>query len=214
MDKRTLVKYIYAFTFGDGCITYPVKNKPHHKVQARLSVTHIVDNADYILWKKSILEELTNVHMYENVGRDGRRNTLTLHTNRHPLYTAVRERMYYHGRKTIDPHFLKHLDWEVLAIFYMDDGCYKNGTKEEAIYLSTNCFTYAEQEMFCFHLFKKFGLKFTINKHMGSYRLRLSSKDVDKFMQGVKPFILPSFQYKLSSECLAPEMGDDIVRPV
>jgi hypothetical protein len=214
VDKRTLHKYIYAFVAGDGNIHYPQKNKPHHKVQARMAISHTKDHEDYVLWKKEILENLTNVYLYEKEPVPPRKGLLTITTARHPIYTAVRERMYLSGRKTLDPHFLTYLDNEVLAIMYQDDGCLKVSEKERTVYFGTNAFTFAEQAMLAKAIHQKTGLHFTINKHMGNYRLRLSSKCFDDFFSCVGSHIMESFKdSKLPSPYVQPlDEGGDTVR--
>ena len=190
MDKKTLVKYISAFTFGDGCLYIP-----QGKVNARLTVVHIERNKDYLDWKADILSNFTNVwrrRVTTNVNPAVRFDTAS-----HPLYTQIKERMYICGRKVIDPHYLKLLDWEVMAILYQDDGCVaQRPGKENTVYISTNCFSLPEQDYFRKVIADKLGVMFNINKHMGSYRLRLRTKDFHKFLDGVRPYMLPSFEYK------------------
>jgi LAGLIDADG DNA endonuclease family len=211
MNNQQKYKYVYAMTFGDGCLSYPTKNKPHHKVQARFICNHVYKNEDYVDWKKGILENITTCYKYYIKGNDFRNDQINLTTARHPIFTDIKERMYKMGRKTVDPHFKAHLDWETLAIIYQDDGCYANKEKERTIYLSLNNYSWAEQKVFRDWCAELFNMHFTINKHMGNYRLRLASKCVDEFMIGVGKYILPSFQYKLDSE-VWPRKGDDIVR--
>lgn len=216
VDKRTLHKYIYAFVAGDGNIHYPQKNKPHHKVQARMTVGHTIDHEDYVLWKKDVLENLTSVSMWEKEAIPPRKGFLTITTGRHPVYSAIRERMYLNGRKTLDPHFMAYLDDEVLAILYQDDGCLKMSDKERTVYLGTNAFTFAEQAMLAKAIHQKIGLNFTINKHVGNYRLRLSSKCFDDFFSCVAPYIMGSFKAsKMPTPNVQPlNEGDDTVRTV
>jgi len=52
MDEKEKVKYIVAFTYGDGYIG-------KHGTECRFQANNIEQNMDYILWRKEILENIT-----------------------------------------------------------------------------------------------------------------------------------------------------------
>jgi hypothetical protein len=222
MNDKELTKYIVAFTYGDGSIGYHGKN-------CRFGATCIIDNMDYILWRKSILENLTPVLVYEN-SKDLPNHKRIFKTNSrtHPTYTKIQNRMYHDGRKTIDPHYLKLMDWETLAIFYMDDGSLRNVTQtyKENTYsnkypnIASMSFNYAENLMLrnCFK--DILGIEFNIHKHSTrengeiNYMLCLGGSSRERFYKGIGKYILPSFRYKLDNSYDVPpyQGGEDIVR--
>ena len=208
MDNQLKTKYIYAFTFGDGCIE-------RRNATSRLRIEHVWRNLDYLQWKQTILQQITTCSLTRKQ-REGRNDTGLLLTARHPIYTTVYEQMYNQGHKVISPHFEAFLDWETMAIIFQDDGYLgRHQDYKHSIHLCTECFSYGEQLMFRNWCAEKLNMHFNINHHLSSYRLRLGKKFLDEFVSKVRPYILPSFAYKLGdSECLPPQqiVGDEIVR--
>lgn len=221
MDEKTKIKYIVAFTYGDGGIY-------QHGRECRFEANTIAENMDYILWRKEILENITPINLYKNNVVGNRKESYKTTSRTHPLYTRVRNRMYLLGKKVIDPHYLTLLDWETLAIWYMDDGSIRPNIrtyKDKTYYctptpnIATNCFSYGDNLLIKKAVKEKLELEFNITKHAKhgeeqQYILNLASSSFDRFIEGVRPFILPSFQYKLNPyDRLLPERKDeDIVR--
>ena len=213
MDKKTLVKYISAFAMGDGGF-YRIYNGNGY----RFIGGHIIKNRDYVNFKVSVLKNLTNTRVTTvnyPVGYN-RQEFLRIETNTHPLYKAMWERLYTGTYKGLDPHYLKLLDWEMLAILFMDDGNSRNRKKvnrQPEITLGTCRLTYGDQILLKHTIEKRLGIYFNINRHGNQYVLRLRNKDGPAFMEGVKPYILPSFSYKwiCPDEWLLRNKDDDIV---
>jgi len=214
-DKKQLVKYVWAFTIGDGCLMLLKSiNRPNKNINACFGCNQKAENEDYILWRAGILSNVTSVYSQLRNVKGGKLQIKT-QTNRHPLFTKMRERIYLEGRKVIDPHYLKLLDWEVLAILYQDDGslCKKpRGHNCYKLTLSTESFCYAEQVMLQRAIKDKTDILFSI-QHIHTvgglkYNLTLQKYDLIKqFTDGVKPFIKPSFEYKLLPNAQYPLYG-------
>jgi len=192
MIKKDLYKYISAFIMGDSGVYYSGKN-------CRLVSNGV--QGDYIRWKKSILEELTEVNYH--ISNDSRGNRQPLHvitTKTHPIYTQMRNRFYTDRYKGIDPHYLKMLDEEYLSILFMDDGsCYKDNRCDATptVSLNTKRLSYGDSFLLKKALKDNLNLEFNINSHKHYYFLRLRSKDYDRFVEMVSPFMLSCFSYKL-----------------
>lgn len=220
MDNKELLKYVVAFTYGDGHLAY-------HGKECRFEATCIIDNLDYINWRKSILENIAPVVIYDNSDKreDFNRKPLIKTTTRcHPIYTKIHDRLYLNNRKTFDPHYLKLFDWETMAIFYMDDGSfviskdhYKDKTyRTNHITLATNCFTYAENLLLKETIKKNLEIEFNIHKHSFSKNLGqthilvLANSSHIRFLENIKNYILPSFQYKINPyDRLVTDNADD-----
>lgn len=221
MDEKLKIKYITAFLYGDGYIG-------KHGHECRFQANNIVDNLDYILWRKEILENITPVTITTNKDdRPNRKEIVKTFTRTHPIYSRVHERMYLENKKVIDPHYLKLLDWETLAIWYMDDGNlrlikqdYKDSHYEYPVpSLATLCFSYAENLLIKQAIKEKLGIEFNINKHSVNkndemmYQIILTRNSFDRFYNGVKEFIKPSFMYKINPHDKPQiKLGEDIVR--
>lgn len=219
MNKRDILKYVYAFCLGDGGVFYSGKN-------ARFQANNLEKHNDYVYWRAGILEHLTSVNVFLSKDtRPGRKPVLQTVTKTHPTYTTVRERIYLENRKIIDPHQLTFIDWETVAILYQDDGSIYNDPRCNAtpqITIATKGFSYGDNVLLKRALEEKLGIVFNINrqkaKTTGNYYwfLRLRTKDSDTFLNNVEPFVKPSFQYKLirtNSPCVEGQItqGDDIV---
>lgn len=214
MDRRSLFKYLYAFTFGDGSLSVTGKN-------ARMKITHTVDHMDFLMWKKSILSKVTSVSEYLRTEQKtlACKDTLTLTTRSHPIYKTIRDRMYLNNVKVVDPHFVKFIDWELMSIIYQDDGCLCPNTNQAGTYgwhvtLGKVALSYGDLEFLRKEIFKRLGVMFNIQKGgADGYVLRLISKNVEIFMEKVKPYMFPSFSYKLVNPHVQPRLaGEDIVR--
>lgn len=220
LDNRTLTKYIAAFSFGDGNLSKRGTNAFYRTAQ-------ITEHRDYIEFQAGILETLTSVNIRTYQPKDRREQT-HLETRQHPMYTTAYNRMYIEGKKVIDPHHLTLLDWEYLAIIMMDDGCLvKNLNKKYnrldcCVILCTECFSYGDNYLFAKAAKEKLNLDFdikaiTLPSGNISHRLRLNKKQTPMFLDGIRPFLAPSFEYKanldLPNRTNSPaKTGDDIVQ--
>lgn len=205
MDKKELLKYVVAFCYGDGGVYY-------HGNNCRFEATVTEDHEDYAEWRKDILEDVTNVNLYTiTENREGRKNILKTTTYTHPLYTKVRNRLYHYKHKVFDTHYLKLFDWESLAILFMDDGSnvathryYKDKHYKctPVVTLATLSHDYANNWLLKKTIKNKLNLEFNVRKHSSSktgikWYLILRSTSYDRFIKGVKDYILTSFEYKL-----------------
>jgi LAGLIDADG DNA endonuclease family. len=110
--------------------------------------------------------------------------------------------MFYNFNE-LENKFIKIIPYEIdkyltplsLAVWFMDDGS-KLGKGAK---IATNCFTYKELQFLCDIIFKKYNLIVTLHsggKNKG-YSLYINSKSMPLFSKIVKPYMLPSLNYKL-----------------
>ncbi len=85
------------------------------------------------------------------------------------------------------------LNPRVLAYWFMVDGA----TNRYGYLLNTQNFSLSEQELLADALGRTFKFEVNIHKDRDNYRLYITANSRDSFTQTVKPFILPSFEYKL-----------------
>jgi S-ribosylhomocysteine lyase LuxS involved in autoinducer biosynthesis len=217
MDKKQLTKLVSYFAMGDGGVYYSGKH-------CKFIMNMRSKNRDYIDWVANTLKEITSVYVREvpDYNTDGcTRQPLTrLETAAHPFFTVLRDRIYVDKYKGLDEHTLKLLDWESLAILYMCDGSLytdkpnpKKGLVNPSynVYLHLKRLSYGDQFILKKTLKEKLNLEFNINKCGNYYNMRLRVKDVEKFMQGVTPYMLPSFSYKLIRTENSTQVDGDIV---
>lgn len=208
LNKKELVKLISYIVMGDGGLYFPSKRTDGTNAQFIMNMKE--ENKDYILFCKDVLEQLTGCRIAErkdyNVDGCMRKPQLRLESNRHPLLTQIHSRVYTGKYKGIDPHALKMLDAEALAILYMCDGSFviekpnpKKGLVNESYNVTLNMKRLSYGDLFILKkaLKEKLDLEFNINRQNEYYYLRLRVKDFNKFMEMVAPHVLPSFQYKI-----------------
>lgn len=210
IDQKQLTKLVSYMATFDGGIYVPYKKKPDSKANCQFILNMRKENEDYVMWVKSVMENITGVNLYERLdyNTDGynRKPQIRLETNRHPFFTKIRDRLYIDGHKVIDPHMLKLMDAEALAIIFMCDGgtCLnkQNKNPHAQISLHTKGFSYADNMALSKAIYDKLGIVSNINRHGKYYYLNLASKSHKDFYYAVKPYICKSFDYKF--ERLAP----------
>ena len=203
MDKKELTKLVSYFIMGDGG-AYVIKQN------AKFIMNMKAENKDYIDWVDKVFNTFVGTKQYErkdyNVDGYVRAPQIRLETNTHPFITTIRDRIYTDGYKGIDPHALKLLDWEAMAILYMCDGCLhedkpneKKGLKNSSWNLTLNMkrLSYGDQLLLKNAIRDKLGVEFNINRQGKYYYMRLRSRDVERFFVGVLPYIKDSFSYKI-----------------
>lgn len=218
-DNKYLTKIVYACLLGDASV---MKDKRYVNTNVWFSQSQIVDHIDYLENLQNILQDVTVMKIHkarealEHVWIVDRfcnsKELWNLYSKRHPFFNSFRERCYLEGRKVIDVHGLKLMDWEMMSIFYMDDGYLENTTTVnhqgkrynlDTLGLCTQSYSYGDQVLLKRAIEEKLGVVFNIRpqrNQLGNlkYRMFLRGKDIPKFICGVEKFILPSFQYKLN----------------
>jgi hypothetical protein len=159
------------------------------KANALLEINHSIKQREYVDWKYSELENLVSTKPHRRSGNAGR-IAYKFTTRSLPALTEIYRKFYLSGKKMIPDNFKMHP--LSLAIWFMDDGC----KSYHAVYLNTQKFDVAEQCKLAGLLKDKFGIKTTLNKDKKYYRLRIAVSSVKKFLEIIKPYLLPMFCYK------------------
>lgn len=218
MDNKQLTKLLSFFIMGDGGV-YTTKDTRNAKFIMNMKK----ENKDYIDWVDETLREITGTKQYErkDYNTDGcvRKEQIRLESQTHPMLTTLKDRIYIDGYKGIDPHTLKLLDWEAMAILFMCDGSLvedKPNPKKQLVNSSWNLtlnmkrLSYGDQLLLKKTIKEVLDVEFNINRQNQYYYMRLRSKDVEKFCRGVAPYVKESFKYKI--RMINPtKVGDDIV---
>lgn len=210
MSEKYLTKIIAASLLGDGGVYIP----PDGSKNAHYVLRQIAEHKDYVDYMRERIEFKigTRTQTYNPKPTDIMKNpkpTLSLITRVHPFFTKFRERMYPNGHKVVDPHYLTLIDYEFLAIWYMEDGTLVNTPNpkvskdyiRQEVYLYSLCFSWADNKLLSKAIYEHTGLHWNVQRHHSKgniyYKLYLARKDIPSFMEGIGPYILPSFRYKL-----------------
>lgn len=197
IDKKELMKLCSFIVMGDGGLYKISKDVSNYKFIMNMKS----ENLDFILYCKDILENVTSCRIYDrkdyNIDEYNRKLQKRIESKVHPFFTNIHNRIYINKYKGLDPHAFKLFDWECLAILFMSDGsgCLKSGYKDYS--LNMKRLSYGDQLFLKDQLKEKLDLEWNINKQNKYYYLRLRKKDYEKFENGIRKYILPSFKYKI-----------------
>lgn len=172
-----------------------------------LQITHCMEQEEYLLQKKKILEHLTSVRFYTDQVNNTNYKCCRLVTRTHPFYDAMRDHMYHEGRKTFDEHVLKCLTPLGLALWYLDDGSISLRGNLMIPVMATHCFNAVEHDLLSRMLQKRFALQWRVNRTTTTYKgikkntmiLRLREKDRDKFFDLIRDNVPDCLKYKIDS---------------
>lgn len=212
-DKKDLVKLLSFITMGDGSV---YRNKGMGNCLFSFSQTS--DHEDFVKLVAAIVSNIAPAKIVKEGREAPRKDMLKVYTPVHPFFNKLRDRIYVDAYKSLDEHALKMLDFEALAILYMCDGCLgksknSHGAISRTVTLNLCRLSYGDQLLLKKALKEKLDLEWNVVKTGGKYHaLRLRMKDYDKFMLGILPYMLDSFNYKLEIRTVSPEQsGGDIV---
>lgn len=190
--------FIIGSLLGDGNLRFTAK---HH--EANFTVDHGEKQKEYVWWKYHLLKDwvLTEPKEVKRIYHKDRERILTSYrffTISHKEFTSLYYLFYRDGIKIIPQHIDKILkDNFSLAVWLMDDG----NKNSSSVFLNTQYFSEAEQELLRECLYLNFGLDTTLNKHWlfrgrQLYRIRFTAVATRKLYKLVKEFIIPSMKYK------------------
>jgi len=199
MDKRQATKIVAFATMSDGNISRPNrKDRSNNNVQCYFRFGQVIGHEDFVDYIRTGVEYFTRGRVYTYNRKGDRKDFNEVVSNRHPTFTKLWERLYIMGHKTVDPHYLKDLDWEALAILFMSDGHGRFKGKTSDFTLNMCRLSYGEYGLLKKYLKKNLNLEWNINRSSGKYYvLRLLNSSFPRFEEGIKNYILPSFRYKL-----------------
>ena len=197
MDKKYLVKMMSFLAMGDGSLTM-------HKecVNASFHISQTKEASELICLSANLLDELKigyKITEYKIKGSD----TIycRLASKVHPFLTKLYHRIYIDGRRTLDPHAFKQLDWESLAILYMSDGNIQwssSGTPTAMINLCR--LSYAEFMWFRSQVKEALGITGNVYKCGKYFRFGFRVKESKVFFSHIRPYMLEQYRYKLPNE--------------
>jgi hypothetical protein len=173
------------------------------KRNARIRLEHSEKQKDYLLWKGSQFPEFfqgkpRRIERFNPVYKK-KYVYFRWQSNASPQIGKFRQIFYQKGKKIIPeelPKFLK--DPLSLAIWFMDDGYFYRRDKIAYLYLPK----YSQEEVgrLLATLKSNFSLEAKVkSKKRGNLVLIFSVQKTKKLISLIKPFIIPSMKYKISS---------------
>ena len=134
------------------------------------------------------------------------RQSVWFRTYKHPSFTYYKTIFYKvdaDGKQhKVVPYFIHRLlTPRALAYWYMDDGSAKRDREDKIIscVFHTQRFSYHDQKLLAHALGSTFGFHVNIWKDKDSWKIAILSHSLVNFIETVRPFILPSFNYKIGA---------------
>lgn len=151
-------------------------------------------------WKESFLKTLTTgIKQATHYHRIRQKNytTLTIRSSNHSYFTRLRKVFYPYGKKLIRRKLLNKLTPIGLATWFMDDGTTGvNNRNYPQLFISTCSYSLEENQIIKDYFLENLGIDIKI--HGGKYpRLYFNKPNAIKLIQIIKPYIIPSMEYKL-----------------
>lgn len=155
---------------------------------------------DYLFWKYNQLKSLVSVRPTKVFRKKSDGNIFSSYRFFLKQYFRIwRRKIYRNGKKVINSELLKLITPLSLAVWYMDDGCKKNNY---TLIICTDAFSKNSLKRLRVLLKQKWNISTrTKVKKEGdkSYdRLTIGSYDLVRFIELIRPYIIPSMKYKIS----------------
>lgn len=215
---------LLALCLGDGCL-----RKPHPKTGAvQLEIGHSIQQLEYCKYKRDLVYSILGGKNppkigIKNIKINNKEYTACRFTKTNDYFIALRKKLYPYGRKTITRELLNMLSEQGLAIWYMDNGsCYYKESEVDGhsicidLRISTDCFTKEEHEIIVDYFREVWNINFYVfySKSRDVYCIRANKQAAIKFINLIKPYVIPEMQYKCSIKLQERETSlkdDDIV---
>ena len=167
-------------------------------VNACFRETHSLKQQDYLLWKAKHLRTF-NVKSRKEKVYDKRTNKyysrIYIWSKVHPIFTKYYKLFYPEGKKKVTLEILKQIRPLGLAVWYMDDGYFRNNSKN--IKLDTEGYTLSENKVISKWFKKRWNIETAVCKDRGRYFLFFDTTQANKLLKTIKGFICEPMIYKL-----------------
>lgn len=165
-----------------------------------LVIKHNMKQLDFLIYKCEMLQYLFDKKI--NIRQHPERNYAEFNF-RHPIFRRIKRKLYQNGVKTITLGILNQLRHPAaLALWFMDAGSLSFIRKDGRIQnrvgkLGTHSFTESENILIRDWLQSEFGINARVNHDCGYSYLRFGAMAMNKLIEYIKPFVIPSMQYKI-----------------
>jgi len=191
--NRRQKEILIGLILGDGHL-----EKLYTPTLGRLKVEHGYKQKDYVDWLykefRSWVRTKPRMRNIRAFGKVWQRYEFC--TYGHRLLGEFRER-FYEGKKKIVPKELeKGITPLGLAVWFMDDGSIKS-KRHKGFFLNVQDFTKSDVRRLQRMLKNKFSIPSSTRKDEKGEQIYLGGESAEKFIGIIKPYIIPSMEYKI-----------------
>ena len=165
---------------------------------ARLRIHHGWKQKDLVFWKYKILKDLVShpprkIVCWKNPKDSKDYYSWYFHTLTLKEFREFYQAFYQNGHKRLPERISEILTPISLAVWVMDDGCFDG----KSLILNTQHLSFTDNKALQEVLKRKFDLDSGINKDRKNWRLRIYRKSFRRLQNLIKPYIIPSMEYKI-----------------
>ena len=201
LTKKEKYSLLLAMSIGDGHLHVAKVKRWKNSWYQSIDIIHSIKQVAYLEHKVELLHKILGgkkprIIEFNNNGYPGVKTTKSSRWFRY-----IHPRLYKNRKKVISRKILDKLTPKGIAIWYMDDGglaLKKRNGKIHARELMLNTGLTREENGVLVNYFNEvWKIRFTIAKNNSVTRLRCGTIEAKKFIEIVKPYIIPSMQYKV-----------------
>lgn len=166
-------------------------------VTARLRVHQGEKQKEYVFWKYNILKDLVlrepQKSSWDNPKRNLHEVSWYFHTKSLQKFGMLHRYFYRNSMKILPENIFDMLTPQMIAVWFMDDG----SNVGESFTLSTHSFLLEEQMRIINYLKRHYSISATSVKDRTKFKIGIGRNDYARFVDIVRPFIIPSMIYKI-----------------
>jgi hypothetical protein len=184
---------IIGLLLGDGHLETSNNGRTY-----RLKIEHTYWQKEYTDWLYQIFKDwvLTPPQAKQQTVNGVSYKKYWFSTLSHGAFRFYAQQFYSHKHKILPKLIHKWLTPVVMAVWFMDDGSIKS-KRHRALILNTQSFTLSECQRLARIIKDQFGVEMILRKQRNLHQLLVTSQTVEKFVEIINPYILPSMRYKL-----------------
>lgn len=184
---------IIGLLLGDGHLETQNNGRTY-----RLKIEHTHWQKEYTEWLYKIFKDwvLTPPQEKDQMVNGVRYTKVWFSTVSHGAFRFYAQQFYRSKHKILPKLIHKWLSPIALAVWFMDDGSIKS-KRHRALILNTQSFTVAELRRLIKVTKDIFAVEMVLRKQRNLHQLLVTSQTVEKFVDIIQPYIVPSMRYKL-----------------
>lgn len=162
----------------------------------RLHIKHGASQLFFVHYKRAVFDNITSmaVREFEQLVKGKTYHFAEFVTLTHPTFSEYYALFYQQGEKHIPASFSQLIKHPLtLATWFMDDG----SSEYAGVSFNTQCFLKEELEKVQTVLKNTFNLETSLRRNKKGWVIYIKKASLSRFIEIVKPYILPNFLYKL-----------------
>ncbi len=185
---------IVGTTLGDGHLVTGNNGRTFS-----LKIEHSINQKEYVDWLFLKLGSLvrTAPHIKRQTVKGKVYLKYYFNTLGLPVLQEYGQRFYVQHKKVVPKDIAELVTPLSLAVWFMDDGSCKSRFHKARI-LNTQGFDDCDLQILREMLTQKFNIATTLRNQREGKQIYIPSLEIDKFIDLIKPFIVPSMEYKIN----------------